>query len=54
MAGKRKKVIDVGDAPSFIDVSSIVSDTFPLTRVGEAFRAASDRVGLKIIVCPSA
>jgi len=41
-------------AEGFVDVSSIVSDTFPLTRVGEAFRAASDRVGLKIIVCPSA
>jgi L-iditol 2-dehydrogenase len=35
-----------------VDVSSIVTHTFPLERAGEAFRAASDRVGLKIIVSP--
>ena len=37
-----------------VNVSSIVSHTFPLVRAGEAFRAASDRVGLKIIVTPNA
>jgi len=37
-----------------VDVSSIVSHTFPLARAEEAFRAASDRVGLKIIVSPNA
>lgn len=37
-----------------VDVASIVSRTFPLDQVGEAFRLASDRVRLKIIVAPSA
>jgi len=37
-----------------VDVSSIVSHTFPLARAEEAFRAASDRVGLKISVSPNA
>jgi len=37
-----------------VDVTSIVSHTFPLARADEAFRAASDRVGLKIIVSPNA
>jgi len=37
-----------------VDVSSIISHTFPLARVDEAFRVASDRVGLKIIVSPNA
>jgi L-iditol 2-dehydrogenase len=36
-----------------VDVSSIVSHTFPLARADEAFRAASNRVGLKIIVSPN-
>jgi L-iditol 2-dehydrogenase len=40
-------------ADRLVDVSSIVSHTFPLARVDEAFRAASDRVGLKIIVSPN-
>jgi len=40
-------------ADGLVDVSSIVSHTFPLARVDEAFRAASDRVGLKIIVSPN-
>ncbi|HEY8721769.1 zinc-dependent alcohol dehydrogenase [Pengzhenrongella sp.] len=37
-----------------IDVTSVVSQTFPIEKAGEAFRAASDRLGLKIIVSPSA
>ena len=40
-------------AGGLVDVSSIVSHTFPLARADEAFRAASDRVGLKIIVSPN-
>ncbi len=36
-----------------VDVASIVSHTFPLDEASEAFRAANDRVGLKIIVAPS-
>ena len=41
-------------ADGLVDVASIVSHTFPLARADEAFRAASDRVGLKIIVTPNA
>jgi L-iditol 2-dehydrogenase len=41
-------------AEGLVDVSSIVSDTFPLARADEAFRAASGRDGLKIIVSPNA
>jgi L-iditol 2-dehydrogenase len=37
-----------------VDLTSIVTHTFPLENAAEAFRAASDRVGLKIIVSPSA
>jgi L-iditol 2-dehydrogenase len=37
-----------------IDVAQIVTHTFPLERAGEAFRAAGDRVGLKVIVSPAA
>jgi len=37
-----------------VDVASIVTHTFPLEKADEAFRAASDRVGLKIIVSPNA
>ena len=40
-------------AEGLVDVSSIVSDTFPLTRADEAFRAASRRDRLKIIVSPN-
>ena len=40
-------------AGGLVDVSSIVSHTFPLARAEEAFRAASDRVGLKVIVSPN-
>jgi L-iditol 2-dehydrogenase len=40
-------------AEGLVDVSSIVSDTFPLASAGEAFRAASLRDGLKIIVSPN-
>jgi L-iditol 2-dehydrogenase len=40
-------------ADGLVDVSSIVSHTFPLARADEAFRAASNRVGLKIIVSPN-
>jgi L-iditol 2-dehydrogenase len=41
-------------AEGLVDLSSIVSDTFPLAKADEAFRAASSRDGLKIIVSPSA
>lgn len=37
-----------------VDVASIVTHTFPLEKADEAFRAACDRVGLKIIVSPNA
>ena len=37
-----------------IDVASLVTHTFPIDRADEAFRAASDRIGLKIIVSPRA
>jgi len=40
-------------ADGLVDVSSIVTHTFPLARVNEAFRAAGDRVGLKIMVSPN-
>ncbi|CAN5376143.1 NAD(P)-dependent alcohol dehydrogenase [soil metagenome] len=37
-----------------VDVRSLVSHTLPLERSLEAFRAADERVGLKVIVTPSA
>jgi L-iditol 2-dehydrogenase len=37
-----------------VDLGAIVTQTFPLENSDEAFRTASDRVGLKIIVSPSA
>ena len=37
-----------------VDVRSLVSHTLPLDRSLEAFRAADERVGLKVIVTPSA
>lgn len=37
-----------------VDVASIVTHTFPPEKADEAFRAAGDRVGLKIIVSPNA
>ena len=37
-----------------VDLASLVTQTFPLENANEAFRAASDRVGLKIIVSPNA
>ncbi|RYV50955.1 alcohol dehydrogenase [Pengzhenrongella frigida] len=37
-----------------VDVTSIVSHTFALDRADEAFRLASERIGLKIIVAPGA
>jgi L-iditol 2-dehydrogenase len=40
-------------ADGLVDISSIVTHNFPLTRADEAFQAASDRVGLKIIVSPN-
>ena len=43
------RLVDEG----LVDVASIVTHTFPLEKADEAFRAASDRVGLKIIVSPS-
>ena len=43
------RLVDSG----LVDVASIVTHTFPLEKTDEAFRAASDRVGLKIIVSPS-
>ena len=36
-----------------VDLAPIVTHTFPLEKADEAFRAASDRVGLKIIVSPN-
>jgi L-iditol 2-dehydrogenase len=36
-----------------VDVSSIVSHVFPLARADDAFSAACDRVGLKVIVSPN-
>jgi L-iditol 2-dehydrogenase len=36
-----------------VDVASVVTHTFPLEKVDEAFRAANDRIGLKIIVSPN-
>jgi L-iditol 2-dehydrogenase len=40
-------------ADGLVNVSSIVSQTFALSRVDEAFSAASARVGLKIMVSPN-
>jgi len=40
-------------ADGLVDVSSMVSHTFPLTKTDEAFSAARGRVGLKIIVSPN-
>jgi L-iditol 2-dehydrogenase len=37
-----------------VDVRSVVSHTFPLDQVEEAFRAADAREGLKVVVTPSA
>ena len=37
-----------------VDVRSVVSHTFALGEVEEAFRAADDRVGLKVVVTPGA
>jgi L-iditol 2-dehydrogenase len=37
-----------------VDVRSLVTHTLPLDRALEAFRAADERVGLKVIVAPSA
>jgi L-iditol 2-dehydrogenase len=42
------RLVDEG----LVDVAPIVTHTFPLRAAGEAFGAASDRVGLKIIVAP--
>jgi len=36
-----------------VDVRSVVSHTFPLDRIDEAFRAADAREGLKVVVTPS-
>ena len=43
------RLVDQG----LVDVASIVTHTFPLEEAGEAFRAASDRIGLKVIVAPN-
>jgi L-iditol 2-dehydrogenase len=40
-------------ADGLVDLSSIVSHTFPLSQVDRAFEVASARVGLKIIVAPN-
>ena len=40
-------------AGGLVDISSIVSHSYPLTGADEAFQAASDRVGLKIVVSPN-
>jgi L-iditol 2-dehydrogenase len=37
-----------------VDVRSVVTHTFPIDRVEEAFRAADARVGLKVVVAPGA
>jgi len=50
MYPRTNRLVDSG----LVDMASVVSHTFPLEQVGEAFRAAGDRVGLKIIVSPSA
>jgi L-iditol 2-dehydrogenase len=42
------RLVDEG----LVDVAPIVTHTFGLEKADEAFRAASDRVGLKIIVSP--
>ena len=44
------RLVDAG----LVDVASIVSHTFGLDRAEEAFRLASERTGLKIIVTPGA
>ncbi len=36
-----------------VDVRSVVSHSFSLDQVDEAFRTANDRVGLKVLVTPS-
>ena len=36
-----------------VDVRSVVSHTFPLDRVAEAFAVADAREGLKVVVTPS-
>ena len=36
-----------------VDVSSIVTDTFPLERVEDAFAFAVARAGLKVVVTPN-
>jgi L-iditol 2-dehydrogenase len=37
-----------------VDVRSVVTHTFPIDRAQDAFRTAEERVGLKVIVAPSA
>jgi L-iditol 2-dehydrogenase len=49
MYPRTTRLVDQG----LVDVASIVTHTFPLSEADAAFRAASDRVGLKIIVLPS-
>ncbi|TDE08474.1 zinc-dependent alcohol dehydrogenase [Jiangella asiatica] len=36
-----------------VDVSSIVTHTFPLDQAGEAFRQADQRTGLKVVITPN-
>ena len=43
------RLVDKG----LIDTASIVTHTFPLGQAAEAFRVATDRIGLKIIVAPN-
>jgi L-iditol 2-dehydrogenase len=47
------RAIRVADK-GLVDLPPLVTHRFPLENVEEAFRAASDRVGLKIIVSPNA
>lgn len=44
------RLVDEG----LVDVTSLVTHTFPLDQVGTAFQAATDRVGLKVVVAPGA
>jgi L-iditol 2-dehydrogenase len=40
-------------AQKLVDLSSVVSDAYPLTKVSDAFEAAAARTGLKVVVHPN-
>lgn len=50
MYPRTTRLVDRG----LVDVASIVTHTFALDEVGTAFQVANDRVGLKVVVDPSA